>query len=116
MMGRRSRRIISQKHTDILRALYQLNPQQRKALLQKADLQLVRYICECALNVLQGNIPLTKSQKSRLRKHANVLRKLVKSSDNFSEKKKIIVQRGGGFLPALLAPLIGTILSNLISK
>jgi hypothetical protein len=115
MMGRTRHRIISQKHTDILRALYHLNPAQRKALLQKADTQLIRYICECALNVLQGNIPLTKEHKSRLRKHTNILRKLANSTDNFSAKKKIIVQRGG-FLPVLLAPLIGTILSNLISK
>lgn len=114
-MDRKSRRIISQKHTDILRALYHLNPEQRKALLQKADAQLVRYICECALNVLQGNIPLTKGHKSRLRKHADILRKLANSTDNFAKKKKIIVQRGG-FLPVLLAPLIGTILSNLSSK
>lgn len=114
-MVRKSRKVISQKHTDILRALYYLNPEQRRALLKKADTQLVRYICECALNVLQGNIPLTKGHKSRLRKHAGVLRKLVKPTGTFATKKKIIVQQGG-FLPVLLAPLIGTILANLISK
>lgn len=114
-MARRSRKIISQKHTDILRALYHLNPEQRRALLKKADTQLIRYICECALNVLQGNVPLKKVHKSRLKKHANVLRKLIKPTTGFSTKKKIIVQQGG-FLPALLAPIIGTILTNLVSK
>lgn len=114
-MVRRSRKFISQKHTDILRALYYLSPEQRKALLKKADTQLVRYICECALNVLQGNVPLEKAHKTRLRKHVRVLRRLVKPTGGFSTKKKIIVQQGG-FLPALLAPLIGTVLANLVSK
>lgn len=113
-MARGGRKFISQKHTDILRALYYLNPEQRKALLKKADIQLIRYICECALNVLEGNIPLAKGHKARLRKHAHVLRRLVKPTGSFSTKKKIIVQQGG-FLPALLAPLIGTVLA-LISK
>lgn len=114
-MAQKSRHVISQKHTDILRALYHLNEEQRKALLQKADPSLVRYICECALNVLQGNVPLSKGHKSRLRKHVNVLRKLANPAETFTKKKKIIIQRGG-FLPVLLAPLIGTILANLVSK
>ena len=113
-MARKSRKFISQKHTDVLRALYHLTPEQRRALLKKADVQLIRYICECALNVLQGNVPLTKGHKLRLRKHAPILRKLVKPTGGFTTKKKIIVQQGG-FLPALLAPLIGTVLANLVS-
>lgn len=114
-MAQNRRRYIGRKHTDILRALYYLNAAQRKALLCKADPKLVKYICECALNVLQGNVPLSKGHKEHLQKHAYLLRKLADPGESFINKKKIIVQRGG-FLPALLAPLIGTILANSVYK
>jgi hypothetical protein len=114
-MERKTRGPIGQKHTDILRALYHLNSEQRTALLRKADPKLVRYICECALNVLRGNVPLHRGHKNRLRKHVNILRRLANPQKKLSSKKKIIVQHGG-FLPALLAPLIGSVLASLISK
>lgn len=108
------RRPFDQKHVDILRALYHLKKNQRTAVLQKADSRLLRYICECALNVLRGNVKVSKNHKQRLHKHKTTLRKLASSTEKFNEKKKIIVQRGGAFLPALLAPLIATVLANYI--
>ena len=104
------------KYSEILRALYHLNAEQRVALLRKADKKLVRYICECCLNLLSGNIDLSKHQKSDLRKHVQLLRRLADPSRNLVAKKKIIVQKGGGFLTALLAPLISTILTSLVTK
>lgn len=107
---------ISRKHADILRALYHLRGEQRTALLRKADPALVRRICECALNLLCGSVPLSKKQKSRLHKHAVSMRKLVDPHKNLVSKKRIILQTGSGFLPALLAPLIGTVLASLVTS
>ena len=84
-------------------------------MLQKAYAKLVRRICECALNILIGNVPLSKGHKCRLRKHVKVLRKLASSDITLQRRKNIIVKRGG-FLPALLAPLIGSLLDNLVNK
>lgn len=109
------KRPFSEKQSTILRALYHLDSKQRNAILRKADSTLVRHICECALNVLNGNVPLANTHKRRLRRHASVLRKLANPSKKIASKKKIIVQQGG-FLPALLAPLIGTVLAGFISK
>ena len=75
------------KEATILRALYHLNDEQRKAVLQKADSKLVRGICECALNVLVGNVPINKRHKSRLRRHATTLRKLAEPGGSLSGKK-----------------------------
>ena len=97
------------------RTLYHLNEEQPKAWLRKADAKLVCRIYDCALNVLIGNVPLSKGHKSRLRKHAKVLRKLAASNITLQRRKNIIVQRDG-FLPALLALLIGTILANYVNK
>ena len=55
------------KEATVLAALYHFNKEQRKAVLQKADARLVRRICECALNVLIGIVPLSKGDKCRLR-------------------------------------------------
>lgn len=114
-MAPKTKQPFTEKEGYILRALYHLNEEQRKALLRKADSKLVRRICECALNVLLGNVPLSNSHKSRLRKHAPALRVLAKPNITLARKKNLIVQRGG-FLPALLAPIIGTVLASLLVK
>ena len=109
------RRPFGAKYAAILQALYHLDKSQRDALLRKADTKLIRHICECALNVLHGNVPLKPVHKKRLRKHAHILRKLSNPGGHLARKKKLIVQ-SGGFLPALLAPIIGTVLASLIAK
>lgn len=111
-----SRRIkrgpFGKKNATILSALYHLNVGERTALLKNANPHLVNQICECALNLLEGNIPLSGGQKKRLRKHARVLRKLA-GPTTAKRKKAILVQSGGSLLPALLAPLLGTLITSL---
>ena len=114
-MSLKTRYPFARKEATFLTALYHLNVEQRKALLRKAHAKLVRRICDCALNVLIDNVPLSKEHKSRLRKHAKVLRKLAASDITLQKRKNIIVQRCG-FLLALLASLIGTILANFVNK
>ena len=114
-MSRHARGSISKKQAIILQALCHLTDKQRKAVLNSADVKLIRCICECAFNLLQGNVPLNTLQKNSLRKHAPVLRKLVAKNSTWRGRKKIIVQRGG-FLPLLLAPIIGTVLASLIER
>ena len=114
-MATKGRYPFGRKEATVLAALYHFNKEQRKAVLQKADAKLDRRICECALNVLIGNVPLSKTHKCRLRKHAKVLRKLASPDISLQRKKNIIVQ-SGGVLPALLAPLIATLLAILVNK
>lgn len=104
---------LCKKHIAILRALQHLNKEQREAVLRKADSGIVRCICECALNVLCGNVPLKKSQKKKLRRHVPILRRLAAKKGCWKSKKRFVVQ-SGGFLPLLLAPILGTVLSSLI--
>lgn len=99
-----------------LHALHKLNPAQRLALLRTADDSLVKSICECALNTLEGNVALSRGQKSRLGRHRQTLRRLACNRGSWKTKKRIIVQRGNGFLTLLLAPILGTLVSSLISK
>lgn len=103
----------NKRHAAILHALCHLNETQRKALLSKADTGLIQCICECALNVLQGNVVLKKGEKKRLKRHAYLLRRLTEKRKSLNSKKRVIIQNGG-FLPLLLAPILGTLLSKII--
>ena len=75
---------------------------------------LVCSVCECARNLLKGNVPLTSDQKRKLARHKGALRKIVKKETPATQKKKI-VQRGG-FLGAVLGPLVGSVLLPLAKK
>ena len=118
--GRRRRKCpLSKKHANILRALNQLEGKQRVVLLGNADQNLVKCLCECALNILRGNVPLKPGEKNRLRKHAKLLRLLSvkRKNNNFRGKKKLLLQHGaGGFLPALLAPIIAAVVNKFLLK
>lgn len=115
MAASTSRKSLDPKTARALHALYHLNKEQRKVVLKIAKRPLIKGICECALNTLKGNVHLSHQQKSKLLKHKNTLRKLVgKRPVSWQGKKRIILQRGEGFLTALLAPVLGTILSAII--
>lgn len=94
----------TERNIGILQALYFLNKEQRRAILRSADCALVRCICECALNVLRGNVQLSPLQKQRLRQHAAKLRRLVdkRGGGGWEGKRRLIVKHSAAYLRALL--------------
>ena len=104
-----SQRINKYKHH--LKFLSECESKHCTHLLKNANGDLIKCICECALNVLCGNIPLDTSQKNNLQKYKHQLRSLT-SRKNITQKKKII-QKGTGLLPFLLAPVITALGSTL---
>lgn len=69
----------------------------------------IKALEEIAVNTVEGNIKLAKSQKTSLKKHKELLVQL-------SEKrgKKLLSQSGGGFLPILI-PLVADLIGSLIN-
>lgn len=115
--GKVSKIPFEKKYVTLLDALRHSNKEQRLALLKTADKKLIKCICECALNVLQGVVTLKNSQKNKLKKHKNTLRKLAsKSKKDWKSKKRIIVQKGGSFLPFLLPPIVDGLLRIFLPK
>lgn len=106
-----------QRQRDFLNVLIKLNPNLRKLLLKNADKKLKRAIIEIVVNVMHGNIQLSKNQKQKLQKYKSVFRKIYKQHydkrNNKIKKSKInnrqIVQVGGAlpFLIPLIAGIIG---------
>ena len=79
------------------------------AIIEKGDENLVRRLCECAHNILEGNVPLNKRQKRRLRRYKVDLRALVQRKTALHERKRILQK--GGFVGALLGPLATSLLA-----
>jgi len=86
--------------------LARAKPVQRRAILQTADKDLILCLCECALNVLNGNVPLKTHEVDKLDKYKGQFRKLAAQKTPNAKRRKLLVQKGG-FLPALLMPILG---------
>lgn len=97
-----------------LQSLINLAPQKRRAMLEKSTLKFIKSIVECIENVMKGNIHLESPCKEKLKKHKTVLRRIFNSGKQLKVKKNIIVQSGGAFLPALLAPVITILAERLL--
>jgi hypothetical protein len=55
---------------------------------------------------MQGNVKIGGKRKKKLGEHKAVLRRILDRKTNITRKRKLLVQ-SGGFLPLLLAPIIG---------
>lgn len=101
------------KDASLLTALIHATPKERKALLKVCSKSRIHSVCECAYNVLRGNVPLSSKSKAQLSKHKAALRRIVKRGECWEKKRKYLVQKGGGvFIPLLL----GTVLQAVLNK
>ena len=93
------------KYAAYLRMLENSSPKVRNRLAKKnCSPEFIRCLCECAKNVLAGNVSLSPEHKRRLKRHRQSLRKLTLKKTSANAKKKII--QSGGFLGALLGPIV----------
>ena len=66
-------------------------------------------------NVVKGNVPgLTQEKVNKLSRHKTSLIKLTEKIP-IKEKRKILVQKGGGFLP-FLPRLVASLIAKAVSK
>ena len=84
----------------MLSLLAQAKPCMCKAIIGAADRDLITCLCECAQNILNGNVPLSKAHLKRLHQYRMDMHKLAKKRTAKHTKKKILQK--GGFLAALL--------------
>lgn len=101
------------KTYDKVRLLSLATPRARNQLIRCGDKELINCICECCVNILQGKVPLTPKQKSRLSRHKNKLRTLAKRRTSVRQKKEVIQK--GGFL-GLILPAVAGVLGGLLSS
>lgn len=104
------------KHLPLLQLIRVAKPKLRKSILSNCDLELIQTIDECIFNTLNGNIQLTESEKKNLKKFKCVLRKVLNAKGGLNNKKKIISQSGGSFLPTLLQPIVAAGVAQFLNK
>ena len=98
----------------LLETIYKSTPRVRKVIVSKANPDFINALCEIALNVLRGNIPLTDKQYTVLKKKKKLIRIVADKKIKLTKKKKTLNQTGGFLLP-LLGAAIPFIL-NLITR
>ena len=108
-----SQRLVA--HAPYLQVLTKGNAKQREGILRGADKELVYCLCECALNVLQGNVHLQPGEKSGLKKYRHRMRTLTDKKIGVGKKKQLLLKQKGGWVSALILPILG-ILNRLLSK
>ena len=102
------------RQAPLLLALAKAHPHICKAILRGADKDLLHCLSECALNILKGNVKLKPSDKARLTKYRQKLRKVADKRVSLKQKHKIV--QTGGFAPALLAPLLAPLIAPLAKR
>ena len=96
----------------MLGVLVHATPQMCKTIIGAADRELITCLCECAHNILNGNVPLTQCHLKHLQKYYSDMRTLAKKRTPKHTKKKILQK--GGFLSALLAPIAVEVLTKIL--
>lgn len=100
------------KHVTVLRQLCKANKTVQRKLLVQGGKPLQHCLRECAVNLLAGNVPLSKPQFKRLKRYRNHIRELGRKKT--SQKRRIQIEQQGGFLASLLLPIIGSVAASAI--
>lgn len=102
------------RHANTLALLAKAKPALCQAVVKGADKDFIHCLCECAHNILKGSVSLTKAQKAKLARYKQGLRNVVKKTTSLQRKRKIF--QTGGFLPALLGPLLAPVIAPLATR
>jgi len=105
---------LTRKYLPVLKRIRKMGDKARKEYVRKCDRKFVDCISECAKNVIKGNVPLSERQMTRLRHKRQDLRALSKKKTSVRAKRKILQK--GGFLTALLPPVLGVLGSLLMQN
>ena len=102
------------KYLPVLKRINKLGNKAKRDFVRKCDREFLECISECAKNVLKGNVPLNDRQKTKLRRSRNDLRVLSVKKTSLRKKRRILQK--GGFLTALLPPILGVLANLLLPK
>ena len=106
-----SRRV--KKFLPVLRRIRKMGNKARRDYIKKCNREFMDCVRECAENVIKGYVPMTGPQKANLRRRRKDVRALAIKKTSLTKKRRILQK--GGFLTALLPPVL-SILSSMFLK
>lgn len=94
------------KNINMLRVLYKAKPKLRKVILKHVEPSCIQAICDVVLNVLKSVVKLSPTQKRKIAKHKHHLRLLVSKATSLDKRRRVLVQKGDGFLTLVLGSVL----------
>lgn len=88
---------------------------QIKDVLKNAKQKEIKSLCECTLNITNGNIPISRSRFKALEPYKKKIHNLVFKKTALKKKQKYLVQHGKGFLP-IIASIAASLISQLVQN
>ena len=112
---RQGKRLITKRYIKLLAV--NPDPIQNLALVKNAPDDVIKTICNAAYNLTHGSVNLKPKQKTFFKKYTVPISKLVDKGPTIQQKRRTLVQKGGGFfLPMLLSAVLSTLGSALFQK
>ena len=87
-----------------------------KDILSRAPPNVIKRICDAALNAREGQVILSKKQKQILARHRKTIEKLLQKSIPVERKRRVLVQQGGGIAAVIIPVILSAVLEALGSK
>ena len=112
---------MNREKLDHLQCIRALNPEKRRTFMETCSDNCIDSICEFCYNLIQENLPIDKSKRSRIKEKLKPirfkLRKLADSKVSALEKRKLLQEKqvGDGIF-SLIASIVPTLISLLASK
>lgn len=95
-----------QRNKKFLEYYLEADKQRRKSLILGAKKDQIDCLCEATLNVINTNVPVSTAVKSQLCRHKKHLNRIAYQKEGLKTKKKILLQKGEGFLPLILSTVL----------
>jgi hypothetical protein len=102
------------EHLPVLKRLTKCCTKQRCKILTDGGDELLKCLSECAYNVINSNVPVDDGQLRKLTRHKTIVRALACRKTSLKSKRRKVINQKGGFLLALLAPVLTALVENLI--
>ena len=110
-----SRDRLRRQHGKLQKLSGTTDKRKRHRILKGGGKELMNCIAECCVNLAKGNIQLTGEQFKELRRLRVPISELAYNKQlSTKEKRRIIEEQSGGFLPALLAPVFSTLAGSVL--
>ena len=87
-----------------------------KDVLSRAPSNVIKGICNAAINCQCVEVKLSKEQKLILHQHRNIIQNLVNKGVPLERKRRVLVQHGGTIAAAIIPVILSTVLGALGSK
>ena len=92
------------RHASTLKFLSSCDTPTAKAIIKSSKGDFINCISDVCHNILKGNLKISPTEKSKLQRHRSIIRKIADRKTT-QKHKRLLIQRGG-FLGALLSPLL----------